>query len=377
MPSSEVWGEQLGVEKTTCEDLGFDPVRLAKVEEVVACGMDQGAYPGAVWLISRWGRTVQHGAMGLAMRTPEVRPMRPDTVFDIASITKPLFSLLVMSLIEEGKLHLDQPVSEILAAMRTGGKEKITVRHLLTHTSGIPGQVTQYRWCRSRDEILDMTYRLPLIFEPGSDVFYSSQGFMILDEVIRVILGGDWEPTFRKRFLEPLQLEWTTFRPPAEWEKDCAAAEFCPWRGYVVVGQVHDENAAVMGGVAAHAGLFSTARDLAAFGQLMLNRGVYAGRRILSERTVEIMCRNHTPGLKLARALGWQAKDDVGSPAGDLMSADSFGHTGFTGTSIWIDPKVELVAVLLTNRVHPDRSNTGIFSVRPRFYNAVRAAVLS
>lgn len=368
--------ESLRFDPEACLKVGLAPERLNNAESVVANGIKDGAFAGAVWIIARHGLVVRHGALGAAMRVPFSREMRTDAVFDIASITKPLFSLLMMSMIEDGRVHLDLPVAEFIPAFRDGVRQKITIRHLLTHSSGIPGQIPLYRWSHNRAEMLELVYGLPLVFEPGMGVLYTSQGFMVLDEIMRRIVGGDWESELMQRIFKPLGLERTRFKPPAEWRDLIAATEYCSWRGRVIVGEVHDENAAVMGGVAAHAGLFSTAWELAVIGQMMLNRGIYGGKRILSERAVDLMCGDHTPGLSLVRALGWQGKDPIGSPAGELMSESSFGHTGFTGTSLWIDPEFKLVVVLLTNRVHPSRDSNGIFSVRPRFHNAVCASLV-
>ena len=305
------------------------------------------------------------------------------TLFDLASITKPIVSLLVMRLVDKGWLRLDDPVAQFIEEMGKGGRQAITLWHLLTHTSGIPGQVPLYRHVTNRAEMLRAVYRLPLVAPPGERVVYTSQGFMVVDELLRRVLGGPWEAALGQEVFAPMGLESLRFFPlPLEdaaqraVAADAAATEACPWRGRVVVGEVHDENAAVMGGVAAHAGLFGTAWDVAAIGQMLLQGGLYGGRRILSGAAAALMVRNHTPHLNLSRALGWQGQDARGSPGGDLMSGQSFGHTGFTGTAVWVDPAVKLVAVLLTNRVHPSRQNEQIHRVRPLFFNAVRAAVL-
>lgn len=372
------------LQEGTPEQAGLDPESLRRVDAVVARALETGAFPGAVWLVARRGVVARWEAAGLAQAVPEQerRPMTRSTLFDLASITKPVVSLLVMRLVDEGWLRLDDPVAQFIEEMREGGRQAITLWHLLTHTSGIPGQIPLYRQVTNRAEMLRAVYRLPLAAPPGERVAYTSQGFMVVDELLRRLLGGPWEGALRQWIFEPMGLKSLRFFPlpledPAQRAvaAGAAATEACPWRGRVVVGEVHDENAAVMGGVAAHAGLFGTAWDVAAIGQMLLQGGFYGGRRILSGAAAALMVRNHTPHLNLSRALGWQGQDAHGSPGGDLMSGRSFGHTGFTGTAVWVDPQVELVAVLLTNRVHPSRQNEQIQRVRPLFFNAVRSAV--
>ena len=362
-------------------EAGLDEARLENVRGVVDRAVREGAFPGAVFLVARNGVVALHEATGYASVIPERRPMRTDTVFDLASVTKPIASLASMLLIERGFLRLDDPVADFIPEFGCGEKSNITIRHLLCHTSGIPGQIPLYQHARDRQEILRQVYGLELLFPSGAGVVYSSQGLMALDEVMSRVtnqagIAASWDALLETAVFHPLGLEKTRFRPPAEWRENVAATEDCPWRGRVMVGEVHDRNAFVMGGIAAHAGLFSTAWELAIIGQLMLNRGRWGSSAVLAPRTVEIMTSCHTEGLPLARGLGWQMKDRVGSPAGDLMSDRSFGHTGFTGTSIWVDPATHLLGVLLTNRIHPSRDNERIARVRALFYNAVAAAAV-
>lgn len=362
-------------------EAGLDEARLEKVRDVIERAVGEGAFPGAVFLVARNGVVALHEATGYASVVPERRPMRTDTVFDLASVTKPIAALACMLLIERGLLRLDDPVADFIPEFGWGEKSSITIRHLLCHTSGIPGQIPLYQHARNRREILRQVYGLELLFPPGSGVVYSSQGLMVLDEVMSRVanqadIAASWDALLETAVFRPLGLEKTRFCPPAEWRENTAATEDCAWRGRIIVGEVHDRNAFVMGGIAAHAGLFSTAWELAALGELMLNRGRSGSAVVLAPRSVEVMTRCHTDGLPLARGLGWQMKDRVGSPAGDLMSDRSFGHTGFTGTSIWMDPATNLLGVLLTNRIHPSRDNEKIARVRALFYNAVAAAAV-
>lgn len=363
----------------TAAEADLNEAGLNAARVVIKRAIGEGAFPGAVFLVARNGIVAMHEALGYASAVSERRPMRTNTIFDLASITKPIASLAAMLLVESGCLRLDDPVGEFIPEFRSGDKLAITVRRLLSHTSGIPGQIPLYQHARDRAEILRQVYRLDLLFTPGTGVVYSSQGFMLLDEVMSKVVSycgvaGSWNELLEVAVFRPLGLNSTRFLPPDEWRENAAATENCAWRGRIVVGEVHDRNAFVMGGIAAHAGLFSTAWDLAVIGQMMLNRGCYGASKILAPRTVEVMTSCHTHGLPLARGLGWQMKDVSGSPAGDLMSDRSFGHTGFTGTCIWMDPATRLLGVLLTNRIHPTRENEKITRVRPLFYNAITAA---
>jgi CubicO group peptidase (beta-lactamase class C family) len=204
-------------------------------------------------------------------------------------------------------------------------------------------------------------------------VEYTSQGFMILGRILELISGQRLDALLRETVFEPIGMDSTQFTPPPELHPKAAATEDCPWRHRIVQGEVHDENAVVMGGIAAHAGIFSTAGDVARLCQTMVSGGRGQRGRVLSPESVECMTRLHTGHLRLARCLGWQGKDKIGSPGGDLFSDRSYGHTGFTGTSVWIDPTLDLFAVLLTNRVHPSRQNEAVIRLRPLFHNVAAA----
>lgn len=340
---------------------------MRRLEQVLLRAVEGGAFPGCTYQVLHHGRLAGEGALGAA-------PAGLDTLYDLASVTKPLVMLGLMKLFEQGLFRLDDPVSHFLPQMRRADREAITIRQLLTHSSGIPGQQPLYQRCATRAELMEAVYSLPLRNAPGTFVEYTSQGMMILGELLELLAGQPMDLYLREQFFGPLGMgEELLFRPGAVagLAARCAPTEDCPWRGCVVQGQVHDENAVVLGEVHAHAGLFGTARAVAAVGQMMLNGGAFAGRRYLEPATVAVMTTCATPHLNLARGLGWQCKDAVGSPAGDLFSPTTYGHTGFTGTSLFVDPVREIVFVLLTNRVHPTRENQGIARVRPIAHNMV------
>jgi CubicO group peptidase (beta-lactamase class C family) len=266
-------------------------------------------------------------------------------------------------------------VGEHLADYRSTDKAGITVRQLLTHTSGIPGQIPMYHWCHTRDEMLDGIRELPLQFEPGTDVTYSSQGFIVLGLVAEAASGMPLDALLRERVTGPAGMARTVFGLPEQDQPRAAATEDCPWRGRVVQGTVHDENAEVLGGIAGHAGLFAPLADLESLAQLLC-RGARNDRAVvLSPAALAVMTSPATDQLRLRRCLGWQGRDARLSPAGDLAGPNSYGHTGFTGTSIWIDPDAGRYVVLLTNRVHPTRRGMQIARVRRLVHNAAFGSV--
>jgi len=296
-------------------------------------------------------------------------PVGPDTLFDLASVTKPMVAVAFMKLFEQGLVCLDDTIDQFLPMFRGHPKGKISMHALLTHTSTIHGQVQLYRTCHSKAQMLLGVMHMPPRDISTPSVEYSSQGFMILGEIVEKLSGMPLDEAMRKWVFAPLGMNDTLFTPQEALHARIASTENCPWRGHMVTGEVHDENAVVMGGVCGHAGLFAPAADVAKLCRAMLSGLTSDGTRYLMPATLRLMTQNHTKGLNLARGLGWQCKDPSASPAGDLFSDTSYGHTGFTGTSLWLDPVRDLYAVLLTNRVHPTRDKEGIVHIRHVFHN--------
>lgn len=338
--------------------------RLKRLERHLHRAIEAGAFPGCTYTVFHRGHKVGEGALGDL-------PAGPDTLYDLASVTKPIVMLGIMKLFDDGLIRLDDPAARFLPEMGRPDKQAITIRQLLTHTSGIPGQQPLYMNCHTRKDLMTGVYNLPLRNPPGTFVAYSSQGMMILGEILETVSEMPMDQYLQREFFDPMGLASLQFNPAPELKARCAPTEDCPWRGQVVQGQVHDENCVVLGGVHAHAGLFGTAADVAAIGQMMLDGGQWQGRRYLSRATVDVMTANHTAHLNLARGLGWQGKDAVASPAGDLFSPGTFGHTGFTGTSLFVDPERSIVFALLANRVHPTRENHEIAWARAIAHNMV------
>jgi CubicO group peptidase (beta-lactamase class C family) len=321
--------------------------------------------PGAVLgIVTAEGRRALRFA-GLAQREPEPALMTADTVFDLASLTKVIFTTsAILSLVEAGRIGLDDPLAMAIPDLRqydvAGAPERrLTLRQCLTHQTHLPAVEPLYSY--GQDPQTLRAFVLQRVWTAGPPV-YSDINFILLGIVIERLTG-------LPLIDQPLPPGFT-FRPdPAR----CAATERCTWRGRIMRGQVHDENAYALGGIAPHAGLFGTAPDIARFAQMLLNGGVYDHHRIVSRETVELFTRR--AGIPdSSRALGWDTPSE-GSSGGTLLSPRAFGHTGFTGTSMWLDPERRLFVVLLTNRVHPTRENNLIRQVRPAVADAVVRAL--
>jgi uncharacterized protein YbbC (DUF1343 family) len=328
----------------------MDTNRLGRIDEAVKQAIEQKRLPGAVVLVVRQGKAVFRKAYGQRSKQPDEQPMTVETVFDLASLTKPLATALsVMILVEQGKLRLQDPVARHLPDFSKNGKEGITIEQLLLHTSGLlaDNPVDDYRDgpVRARERI----HALRCLHEPGSRFLYSDVNYILLGELVEKVGGVPLEVFFRKNIAEPLGLHETGFRPGKELAKRAAPTEQVDenW----LQGEVHDPRARLLGGVAGHAGLFSTADDLAVCATMILNEGSYHGRRILSPASVREMTRPRSvPGGQ--RALGWDVQTAFSHNRGEHFAG--FGHTGFTGTSLWIDPPSQTVVIFLSNRVHPD-----------------------
>jgi CubicO group peptidase (beta-lactamase class C family) len=303
-------------------------------------------------------------------------PVAGDSVYDIASLTKVVAtSAVAMVLVERGLLDLDAPLMAILPECRSPGAERVRIRHLLTHSSGWRAWAPLHLELQGKDQYLARIASLPLAYEPGSLSLYSDLGFILLGAALERVSGRTLDVLAQQEVLEPLRMRATTFCPPKEWMERIAPTELDPWRGRMLRGEVHDENAYAMGGVAPHAGLFSAAADLGRLAGLMLRGGSVDGRRFIAEGTVDLFTtRAGIPGSTWA--LGWDTPTRAGySAAGTRISERAFGGLGFTGTSLWIDQERGLYVVLLTNRVHPTRENEALRTLRPAVMDAIVEAV--
>lgn len=350
--------------------------RLANIDRVVRRGLSAGGYPGAAVVVGRRGAVALqrgYGRLGWTTGSPVVSP--DQTIYDLASLTKVVATTTAaMILYDEGRLDLDEAVATYLPAFSGGPKDHVTVRQLLTHHAGLPAGKQLWRLALTREQARKIVLETPLICNPGSCFVYSDLGADVLGWVIEEIAGQSLDVFLNERLFEPLGMGDTFFNPSLKLQSRIAPTEVSPPRGYPLKGEVHDENAFALGGVAGHAGLFSTASDLAVFAEMMLNGGVYGGVRIVSDSTVARFT-NRTAGT---RALGWDTADGDGG-SGEYLSSRAYGHTGYTGTSIWIDPDRDMFVILLTNRVHAARARRPakvISDVRADLADAAALAVI-
>ena len=350
---------------------GFSAERLARMDAAIADAIARKELPGAVVLVGRHGKVVWRKAYGFRAVEPEREAMTTDTIFDLASLTKVVATTTsVMMLVEQGKVRLSDPAVQFIPEMKGEGRETITIENLLTHMSGFaPDFDLRDRWT-GYDEAIKRLYREPLRTPPGTRFVYSDLNYIALGEVVHRVSGMMLDQFARRNIFAPLGMRDTGFRPDAKLRARIAPTE--KRRGQMnylgdsgadagsageqwLRGEVHDPTSFRMGGVAGHAGLFSTADDLAIFCQMLLNGGAYGGTRILAPMTIATMTRPHAVSESgAARGLGWDIATTFSSNRGDLFPLGSFGHTGFTGTSIWIDPASESFVIFLSNRVHPD-----------------------
>jgi CubicO group peptidase (beta-lactamase class C family) len=328
--------------------------------------------PGAVIHVSHKGKVIMQEAVGNRVVFPEKAPMQLDTVFDLASLTKVVATLPVMlKLMDDGEIRLDDRVSFFLPEFTNEGKEHITLRHLLTHTSGLPAHVEYFKEKLNTDQVLERIYNQPLVYSTGEKVVYSDLGLITLYKVIEKVTGEEFTRFVGREIFTPLEMKETAFNPTFSTER-YAVTEYNENLGVYKSGIVHDDNTEFMGGISGHAGLFAPVRDLAKFAEMIENNGAYQGKQILSEASLHLSRKNYTPFDEEYRGLGWILKSPTYSSCGDYFSDASYGHTGFTGTSIWFDPEVDLHVILLTNRVHFGRKPP-ILRLRPRLHNIIRS----
>ena len=333
--------------------VGMSAERLETIDRVVQRGLDAGGYPGAAVIVGRKGATVWQkgfGHLGWTSDSPAVDPGQ--SIYDLASLTKVIgTTTAAMILYDEGKLVLDEKVTRYLPSFTGGEKDQVTVRELLEHRSGLPAGRDLWRHAHTPEEARQLVLETPLEYRPDHGQVYSDLGADLLGWVVEAAAGMPLDRFLATHVFTPLGMKDTGFRPSDSLVYRIAPTEVSPPRGYPVRGEVHDENAFALGGVAGHAGLFGTASDLAVFAQMMLNGGTYDGVRIVSDSAVRLF----TARASGNRALGWEVADGTHG-AGSYLSGSAYGHTGFTGTSIWIDPDREMFVILLTNRVHAARA---------------------
>ena len=362
---------------------GMSPARLARIDAAVESAIAAKELPGAVVLVGHRGRVVYRKAFGHRALLPAPEPMTADTIFDVASLTKAVATApSVMVLVEEGKIRLGDPVTRYLPefAPAGGDRAKITVEQLLLHRAGFPPDAPIELYTGTREEIFARKYAQPLKSKPGSEFVYSDVGYEVLGEIVRRVSGMGLDRFSEERIFRPLQMSDTGFRPLDPAQGLAAAGEgsrIAPTErreGRWMRGEVHDPRAFAAGGVAGHAGLFSTADDLAKFCRMILSGGSFGKVHILSPLSADALTRPRFSSDGDVRALGFDMETGFSSNRGDLFPPGSFGHTGFTGTSLWIDPSSRSFVVFLSNRVHPDGSGN-VVRLRSLVASTVAAAL--
>jgi CubicO group peptidase (beta-lactamase class C family) len=373
---------------SSAADVGMSADTLARVDSVIQEAIGRKELPGAVLLVARKGKTVLRKAYGDRQWVPDRKPMPVDGIFDLASITKPVATATsIMILAERGRLSLwdrvKMHIPEFVPYVDYWGEngEDARIWHLLTHTSGLP-PYTDAEEARkilgggetvSAEELVKYIAGLPKTGQPGGAFHYSCLGYITMADIIHRLTGQTIAEFAEENIFQPLGMTRTLYRAADRFVDRCVPTQVID--GRPLVGVVHDPLARLQGGISGNAGLFSTADDLAIFAQMILNKGEWKGRRILSPLAVERMTSIYPRAPGSGRGLGWDLSSAYASNGGDLFGPRSFGHTGYTGTSIWIDPETETVVILLTNSVHPDdKGQAG--PLRSRVANVVAASIL-
>jgi CubicO group peptidase (beta-lactamase class C family) len=368
---------------------------FAAVEDATEEAVKQGVFPGVVLLVGRGEDVIYERAFGWRSLLPDRAPMDPSTIFDLASLTKPLATTLgIMLLVNEKKVHLDDRVTRFVP---TFANTATKIRHLLNHTSGLPAWKPYYEGlisdvdsagtgligsARAKSYILEQIHREAPLSEPGAQALYSDLGFMVLGEIIETISGTNLDVFFHDRIAQRLKLRSTAFidltrcsTSLSQFEEDeIAPTELCPWRKKVLCGEVQDDNAFAAGGVAGHAGLFSSAGDIhkmvAQLGRCLQGRDSFLPQELIQEFFTK---NDSVPGSTYA--LGWDTPAPEKSSSGMHFSRTTVGHLGFTGTSLWWDLEKNCHVILLTNRVHPNRNNERIKQFRPKIHDLIMQAI--
>jgi len=350
-------------------EAGFSKNGLDSVGDFLDAKAAEGVFPGGVLVVGRGSGVVYVRTIGV-YGTEDPRPVESTTIYDMASLTKVIgLTTATMTLIADGAFSLDDLVVDYVPEFSGGEKDQVTIRHLLTHTSGLPAFERLFEQTETPQELLARVFAAELEASPGERYTYSDFGAITMAQIVERTSGMTLDQFLRERIFEPLHMHDTQFRPQTSLHARIAPTEVDPWRGRLVLGEVHDENAYRLGGVSGHAGLFSTGPDLARFAIWLLD--IYHNRldsAAQAQLPTEVV-RNFTtkqPGPEgTTRALGWDTPSPGGgTSSGHLLSPESFGHTGFTGTSIWVDPTRELFIILLTNRVNPTRENRALLPLR-------------
>lgn len=367
------------------EQVGMSSSRLAGLDSLILRAIDGKEIPGGVLLVGRKDKIVLRKAYGFSQVVPEKRKMKVEHIFDLASITKPMATAMaIMILMEQGKIRLldqvQQYIPEFVVCKKTTGQpsEPAQLYHLLTHTSGLPAytnakKVEKKYGTPCADSLILHIARLPKLSPPGEKFRYSCLGFITLGEIVQRVSGIPLDQFVRENIYLPLGMNETMYCPPQKMKARIVPTEMIGNK--LLIGTVHDPLAKLMNGVSGNAGLFSTVDDMAIFAQMMLQGGLFQGKQILTPLTVQRMTSIYEKTAHAGRGLGWDVRSAYSSNKGDIFSNGGYGHSGYTGTSIWIDPKTSVFIIFLTNRVHPNDKGK-IVQLRSYIANVVAASII-
>jgi beta-glucosidase-like glycosyl hydrolase/CubicO group peptidase (beta-lactamase class C family) len=375
--TSYKYGDGIIIKKSAITDnviskIDNDVDRFKQVDKLMQNAIRDSIFPGGVLLIAKDGNIISEQSYGHFTYNVSSKEVSPSTLYDLASLTKVIATTTaVMICIDRGLINLDDKVVKYFPQFGVNGKDKITVRNLLLHNSGFTAFRTFYKNFSKPEEVINEIFSAKLEYETGTKTVYSDFGFITLAKIIEKVSKKSFDKFCNDEIFIPLGMRDTKFSPSESEKNRIAPTELDTyWRKRLVHGTVHDENSALLNGVAGHAGLFSNAKAISFLLQMLLQKGFYQGQQFIKSETVELFTKRNS--LSSSRALGWDTKTDDGtSSAGKLFSMNSFGHTGFTGTSVWIDPDRNLFVILLTNRVYPTRANTKHIKFRRILHEAV------
>ena len=344
---------------------------FSSIDLVVKNAISEEAFPGAVILVWKDGKVIYEKAFGNFTYEKTSQKVTTNTIYDLASLSKVVATTTAAMICYDRKLFsLDDKVVKYIPEFGINGKENITIKNLLVHNSGLPAWKKFYDRNLTANQVLNEIFSLELDYKPSEKTVYSDLGIITLGKIIEKVTFKDLDVFCKNEIFIPLQMNLTFYNPDDSFKKLCAPTEIDNyWRMKTLQGEVHDETSTMLNGVAGHAGLFSTANDIAKLIAILMNKGTLNDKQFIRQSTVEFFIKKYSDAS--SRAIGWDTKSETGSSAGDYFSKNSFGHTGFTGTSIWADPERNLFVVFLTNRVYPTRENGKLGKVRPELHNTI------
>jgi len=352
-------------------DLNNPKYNFSTIDKIMEAGISDSAFPGGVVLVGYKGKIVYQKAFGFYTYDKSSTPMSLDVMFDMASVSKVIGTTsAAMLLYDQGKLNLDEKVTTYFADFAVNGKDKAEVRNLLLHNSGLPPYGLFYKKLKTPEQVWDSIRHMKPDYETGSKYVYSCLGMITLQKIMEKIAGQRMDLFLNKNLFAPLGMKNTMYAPPDSLKEKCAPTEIDNYfRMTTVQGKVHDETAYLLGGVSGNAGLFSTAPDIAIFCQMILNKGFYNGKQYIKSSTIDEWTKKQT--MQSSRGLGWDTNDEGETAAWKKFSFTSIGHTGFTGTSLFIDKERDLFAIILTNRVYPTRENNKLTKIRHLVHDSI------